>query len=95
MEAPRSSVQEHLSAPLCTTRTQVYVFCSLLLGLKQKTRNPHDLLAPISQVGLHQICFQPLLLLFALMLCIGPLVPLFAWPFFLPQPSAAAHHIWE
>ena len=39
MEAPRSRVQEHLSAPLCTTRTQVYVdehFCSLLLGLKQK-----------------------------------------------------------
>ena len=39
MEAPRSSVQQHLSAPLCTTRTQVYVeehFCSLLLGLKQK-----------------------------------------------------------
>ncbi len=39
MEAPLSSVQEHLSAPLCITRTQVYVeehFCSLLLGLKQK-----------------------------------------------------------
>ena len=36
---PLSSVQEHLSAPLFTTHTQVYVeehFCSLLLGLKQK-----------------------------------------------------------
>jgi hypothetical protein len=39
MEAPLSSVQEHLSAPLCSIHTQVYVeehFCSLLLGLKQK-----------------------------------------------------------
>ena len=47
MEAPRSSVQEHLSAPLCITRTQVYVeehFCSLLLGLKQKTEIPDDFL---------------------------------------------------
>ena len=67
------------------------------LGLNKKTKNPHDLLATISQVGLNpvHICFQPLLLVFALMLCIGPLVPFFAWPFFLPQPSAAAHHIWE
>ena len=42
MEALLSSVQEHLSAPLCSIHTQVYVekhFCSLLLGLKQK-KNP-------------------------------------------------------
>ena len=44
MEAPLSSVQEHLSAPLCSIHNTRYMwvyveehFCSLLFGLKQNT----------------------------------------------------------
>ena len=47
MEAPLSSVLEHLSAPLCTIYIHRYMGRStsapLLLGLKHKTNNPHKL----------------------------------------------------
>ena len=55
MEAPLSSVQEHLSAPLCSIRIHRYMWRSTsapyCLGLNKKTKDPDDLLVRLSQVG--------------------------------------------